>query len=75
MKSKKVRKDTGVSVAVIQPRMLNVKAAAEYLGCTVWFMRTLAWEKKIPHVIFGNRLLFDKADIDRYVESQKVPAA
>ena len=60
---------------VIQPRLLNVRSAAQYLGATVWFMRTLAWEKKIPHVILGHRLLFDKADIDRYAESQKVPAA
>ncbi len=75
MKKKKVPKATGAPVATIQPRMLNVRAAAEYLGATVWFLRTLAWEKKIPHAIFGNRLLFDKADLDRYVESQKVVAA
>ena len=75
MKIKKAGKATGVPVPAIQPRLLHVRAAAEYIGATVWFVRTLAWEKKIPHVLFGHRLLFDKADLDRYVDSQKVAAA
>jgi len=50
---------------------LNVKQAAAYIGATVWFMRTLVWEKEIPSVMFGNRLLFDRADLDRLVEQRK----
>ena len=55
-------------------RMLNVRAAAEYLGATVWFVRTIAWKKQIPTATFGNRLLFDRADLDRFIENQKTPA-
>lgn len=56
---------------IITPRLLNVKQAAAYIGATVWFMRTLVWEKEIPSVMFGNRLLFDRADLDRLVEQRK----
>lgn len=63
------------SPAPATPRMLNVHAAAEYLGATVWFVRTIAWKKQIPTATFGNRLLFDRADLDRFVENQKTPAA
>ena len=58
----------------LQPRCLGVVAAAHYLGATVWAMRVLAWEKKVPHVRIGSRILFDRADLDRYIESQKVIA-
>jgi len=54
--------------------MLNVREAAQYLGCTIWFMRTLAWEKKLRSVIFGNRMLFDRADLDAFLEKAKAEA-
>jgi excisionase family DNA binding protein len=56
-------------------RMLPLRAAATYLGATVWFMRTLVWRREIPHLVFGKRIVFDRADLDRYVDSQKVCAA
>jgi len=55
----------------VQPRLLRVKEAAAYLGSTVWFIRSLAWSRAVPHVVFGKRILFDRADLDRYLESQK----
>lgn len=54
-----------------QPRLLNVAEAAHYLGTTVWQVRTLTWEKKLPVIRLGKRLLFDRADLDRFVESLK----
>jgi excisionase family DNA binding protein len=57
-----------------QPRCLGVVAAAHYLGATVWAMRVLAWEKRVPHVRIGSRILFDRTDLDRYIESQKTEA-
>lgn len=55
----------------VEPRLLNVKAAAEYLGATVWFVRTIAWEKKIKSVMFGNRLLFPREELDSFVDRAK----
>jgi excisionase family DNA binding protein len=48
-----------------QPRLFAIKPAAAYLGTTVWCMRKLVWEKKLPHVRLGHRLLFDRADLDK----------
>ncbi len=53
------------------PRLLRVKEAAAYLSTTPWFIRSLVWAKSIPHVRLGKRILFDRADLDRYVDQQK----
>jgi excisionase family DNA binding protein len=59
-------------VPVVQPRNLNVTQAAQYLGATPWFVRSLAWERAIPYTRLGKRLLFDRIDLDQFLESQKV---
>ena len=55
----------------ITPRLLGVRETAAYLGATIWFVRTIAWSKAIPTVTFGSRLLFDRADLDAFVERSK----
>jgi excisionase family DNA binding protein len=55
----------------ITPRLLRVAEAALYLGCATWALRTLAWEKKLKPVMIGRRLLFDKLDLDAFVDAQK----
>jgi len=62
---------TVTSPEVVQPRLLRVNEAAKYLSTTVWCIRTLVWAKKIPSVTLGKRLLFDRADLDRYVDELK----
>ena len=54
-----------------EPRLLNVRATAAYLGATVWFVRSLAWSRSIPYVVFGKRILFDKKDLDHYIDTKK----
>jgi excisionase family DNA binding protein len=44
---------------------------ADYLSTTVWFMRGLVWAHAVPHLRLGKRILFDRRDLDAYVESQK----
>jgi excisionase family DNA binding protein len=58
-------------VSLPQPRLLTVKDAARYLSTTVWQMRTLVWEKKVPHVKLGHRILFDIVDLDALVIEMK----
>ncbi|MGB9473073.1 MAG: helix-turn-helix domain-containing protein [Candidatus Acidiferrum sp.] len=55
----------------MQPRMLPIKEAAAYLGATVWFVRNEVWNLRLPHVKFGNRLVFDRVDLDAYIERKK----
>lgn len=62
----------GTPAAVLPtPRLLNVRAAAAYLGCTIWFVRTLGWNDTVRVLKMGNRWLFDKSDLDAYVERLK----
>jgi excisionase family DNA binding protein len=53
------------------PRLLRIKQAATYLGGTEWFVRTLIWGREIPFLKLGKRLLLDRSDLDRYIDSQK----
>ena len=55
-----------------EPRLLGIKQAATYLSTTVWCVRSLIWDRKIPHVKLGKAYLLYRADLDRYVESLKV---
>jgi len=54
------------------PRLLGVTAAATYLGATVWAIRKLHWERTIPSIKIGQRLLFDINDLDKFIERQKL---
>ncbi|HKW34429.1 MAG TPA: helix-turn-helix domain-containing protein [Candidatus Acidoferrum sp.] len=56
----------------LEARLLNVVQAAKYLGTTRWCVRTLAWEKQVPTIRLGKRLLFDVRDLDAFVDARKV---
>jgi len=71
MASKKNSKPALGPLPVV-PRNLNVTEAAQYLRCTPWFVRSLAWDRAIPFVRLGKRLLFDVRDLDAFNDSQKV---
>jgi excisionase family DNA binding protein len=55
--------------------MLTVKGAAAYLGATISFVRTLVWDRKLPYLKFGHRLVFDRASLDAFIEEQKRAAS
>jgi excisionase family DNA binding protein len=59
----------------VEPRGMNIRAAAAYIGANVWFMRNLIWNRQIAFLKLGNRYVFDKKDLDRYVENNKVAVA
>lgn len=55
----------------VRPRLLNVSEAAAYLGTTVSVMRSLVWSRELPKLILGQRLLFDREDLDAFVVKKK----
>ena len=65
------------TIPQLAPRLLNVSEAARYLGVRVWTLRTLTWNKQLAPVRIGEsrRLLYDRADLDQFVEKQKKAAA
>jgi excisionase family DNA binding protein len=60
--------------ALPTPRLLGVAAAAAYLGATPWAIRKLQWERTIPSIRIGQRVLFDIADLNTFIEKQKLAA-
>ncbi|MBZ5534003.1 MAG: helix-turn-helix domain-containing protein [Acidobacteriia bacterium] len=56
----------------LAPRLLSIKDAAVYLSCTIWAVRSLAWDHKVPSLKIGNRILFDKKDLDAFIERTKM---
>ncbi len=75
--SKKVSRSTPVSIPQLEPRLLRVNDAARYLSIAVWCLRSLVWEGQLSPVKLGRsrRLLFDRADLDAFIDRQKKEVA
>lgn len=55
----------------VQPRLLRIVDAANYLSCTYTWIETLIREKTVRSVIQGKRRLIDRNDLDSYIERIK----
>lgn len=53
---------------------MPLKDASAYSGMALWHLRTLVWTKKIGHAKLGKRVLVEKSDLDRYIDSKFIPA-
>jgi excisionase family DNA binding protein len=60
-----------ISASAFAPRGLPLPKAAEYSGLTVWTLRNLIWDRKIPFLQVGRAYLILRDDIDSYLNSQK----
>jgi hypothetical protein len=67
-----------VQVSACVPRLLNLEAAAAYLGVSPWTVRDLDGAGVLPRVRVPlphggelRRLLFDREDLDRLIEAWK----
>jgi hypothetical protein len=59
-----------------EPRLLDVKGAAKYLGISYWTIRELPVPRVRLEVAGGRdvrRILFDRRDLDAWIERQKEP--
>jgi excisionase family DNA binding protein len=52
-------------------RLYTIIEAAEYLGHTVWGVRSLVWGKKLPVVQHGRKQFIDLEDMNRFIEKNK----
>jgi excisionase family DNA binding protein len=57
----------------LEPLLLSLEDAAKILGCSLWAMRSLVWDKKIPYIQIGRRFLVSPVDLAAYVDANKVP--
>ncbi len=60
-----------MSTAVPAKRWLTIPEAATYISCVPYTIRSAIWAGELPYVKAGNRIIVDKADLDRWCESRK----
>jgi excisionase family DNA binding protein len=56
-----------------KPVRYNVEAVSAYLDFSILYIYKLCYKKKIPHIKIGKTILFDKVEIDAWMESKKIP--
>jgi len=53
--------------------LLDVRAAADRLGCSERFIRRLVQERRIPFVkLAGTKIRFEETSLDRWIASHRV---
>ena len=52
-------------------RLYTIPQAAEYMGATIWGMRSLIWAKKLQVVRYGRKQWLDIKDMDVFIEKNK----
>jgi excisionase family DNA binding protein len=55
----------------IEPKLLDVKSAAIYLGRTEQAVQHLIFQKELPVVRVGRRVHLDRRDLDAWIEKNK----
>ncbi len=58
------------ALSLFRTRFLATKAAAEYLGVSVWTLRNHVHEGRLPYLP-GGKWRFDRKDLDRFVVDSK----
>ena len=55
-------------------KLISYDDAAERTSVRPQTLRTWVMQGRIPHVKLGRRCLFDEAELDRWIDSHRVPA-
>jgi excisionase family DNA binding protein len=55
----------------VQPRLVTVREAADYLSVSVSTLYGWVWQRRIPFVKVGRALRFDVDDLKKFVEGNK----
>jgi excisionase family DNA binding protein len=58
---------TRKSTSDVPRLLLSIPEAAKALGCSVWAVRSLIWDQKLPFLKIGKRFLIDIADIRVFI--------
>ena len=61
-----------VNVPAGSSRLLKLHDAAKYLSAHPWALRMMVRNREIPYLKIGRGYLIDRADLDRFIERQKV---
>jgi excisionase family DNA binding protein len=50
---------------------MDTKEASKFIGCSAYTIGELAREKKIPHYRIGNRIMFTKDTLIKWINKQE----
>ena len=53
-------------------RYIDIRETADYLGCTVNTLYSWVSQKRVPHVKLGRLVKFDRVDLDKWIDDNKV---
>jgi excisionase family DNA binding protein len=56
------------------PELLDIDEAAAVLRISKYTLYRWTSERKIVYVKLGSRLLFERAELHRFIESRRIPA-
>ncbi len=56
-------------------RFLNVRDLCNYLEIEINTVYSWVYQKKIPYLKIGRLVKFDKQEIDRWIDSKRVPVS
>jgi hypothetical protein len=62
------------STITVNDRWLSFEQARAYIHATNWRMEELRRAGNPPYILQGKRPVYDRADLDAYMEANKVPA-
>jgi excisionase family DNA binding protein len=65
----------GDAESPINNRLLSRREAAAYLGISIRFLCDLLSQRSVACIRIGGRTMLDRADLDAFVEANKVKAA
>jgi excisionase family DNA binding protein len=58
---------------IVPDTWFSVQQSADYMNCTVWYLRRQIQTGRIPYAILGHRHVLKREDLDLFVESQRKP--
>jgi excisionase family DNA binding protein len=62
---------TAQSSSAVDPKVVNVNGAAEYMGVSISLIRGLVAERRLVFYKLGSRVMFRKSDLDQFIEDGK----
>jgi excisionase family DNA binding protein len=64
-----------VNTPAVAPRLLDINEAAKYLSASVWEIRKLVHQGKLPGIKLGRKYVFDRVMLDKFVDGLVKEAA
>lgn len=63
---------TKPTYALFQKRLYSIKELVRLIGATEWFWRSQIWDRKLPFIQVGRKMLIDSKDIETFIQKHKM---